>query len=238
MKLSLAAVLLLATGIAAAAIPRDVTPNLEVRDLASRATYTVNVSELDSRIRQLEHERAALLSIGETAAANRKGYEIEKLKTQLAQYDSYASTEAEHANRWARSEARATVIDVAELHARITQLEHEVNVLLSVGENAAANRKWQEVEALKAQLAGYQSTESNNAGVWGAIGKRNIKRQSTATTFAEVQNEIAELIEEIIALQAAGDTEEAARLHRELDQLRAMGDSYADAERGSVRGRK
>lgn len=237
MKLSLAAVLLLATSAAAAAIPRD---------LASRGTYTVNVSELESRLRQLEHERAALLSIGETAAANRKSYEIEKLKTQLAQYDSYASTEAEHANRWARSEARATVIDVAELHARITQLEHEVNVLLSVGENAAANRKWQEIEALKAQLAEYQSAESNNAGVWSAIGKRALdgkqgkkeKRQSTATTFAEVQDEIAELIEEIIALQAAGETEAAARLHRELDQLRAMGDSYADAERGSVRGRK
>ncbi|EKD05536.1 hypothetical protein A1Q2_00150 [Trichosporon asahii var. asahii CBS 8904] len=232
MKLSLAAVFLFATSVLAAAVPNH----------AARASYALDIAELQVRIQQLEHEVAMLVSVGEIGSAQQRNAEIELLKSQLA---GYQASEANNVQIWGGIHSRDTheprasfVVNIMELQERIRQLEHERNILFSVGETEAANRKGAEIDQLKVQLASYQSTEDGNADIWAGIGKRNAKRQSSATTFQEVQDEIAELIEQIVALQASGDTEEAAELHRELDQLRAMGDSYADAERLNYPGRK
>lgn len=241
MKLSLITIIVFATSAAAAAMPRN-SAERDDHSLQARAIYSVNVAELETRMRQLEHERNTLLGFGETDAASRKGYEIEQLKTQLEGYQSYHGKEDDVADLWngALGSRAAVVVNIPEMQARIHKLEQERAILLNLGETEAATRKAAEIEPLQVQLALFQSTEESNADILAGISKRHKrhakhKRQSTATTFQEVQDEIAELTEEIVALRAAGQREEAAALHRELDQLRAMGDSYADAERTNFR---
>ncbi|EJT47852.1 hypothetical protein A1Q2_00151 [Trichosporon asahii var. asahii CBS 8904] len=124
------------------------------------------------------------------------------------------------------------IVSFADLEAQLQQAEHDRQVLLSLGEVEAAQRKVEYIAQLRTALEAYRNAENNNGAIWSR--DHNRKRASFSVSFSELDAQIRKLEQEIEILQRLGERESVERRQRQLAQLKHQRETYADAERNNA----
>lgn len=227
MKLSVVSLFLLAASASAAAIPGD-SEDLVARDNHSptappehhgtRASYSVDIAELEAQIAQAEHDRAVLDSLGEHEAAQRKSAYAAQLRAQL---EAYQDAERNNGAIWAGIGKRQQGLDATT--RQILLLEKQRRQLLALGRTAEADAKAREIARLKLR----QNPDLAKEEARG-------KRATVTVNFAEIEAQIRTLEHEIAVLQQLGEVDAVRRREQQLAQLRGQLETYADAERNNA----